>query len=197
MTSTTSPSGVLSNGRATVASLHLAAFLASGFGPAGLSPGFLERLTYSIRCGRLSVMYPLCFSSTLAGKLGGCEYKEQPIVGWKKGIDTRPGDYVSYEMSNNPFVPGDHPLAEAEADEREVNTVWGFASEEEEQEWEDKMRKTEIRDALEVPDGCSTPSDVSLPLEEGERHKCSCPRCHCGPAEGNGATGGTAVARGA
>lgn len=60
----------------------------------------------------------------------GAEYEQQPVVGWKSGIDTRPGDYITWCSSSNPFVPGDHPLAEAAADERTVRTNWLSAEEE-------------------------------------------------------------------
>jgi len=114
----------LPDGLAIVASLHLPAFLSSGFAPATPPPGLLDSITYSVEAERLYITLPPGISDEFGEQLVGAEYEQQPVVGWKSGIDTRPGDYITWCSSSNPFVPGDHPLAEAAADERTVRTNW-------------------------------------------------------------------------
>ena len=119
----------LPDGLAIVASLHLPAFLSSGFAPATPPPGLLDSITYSVEAERLYITLPPGISDEFGEQLVGGEYKQQPVVGWKDGIDTRTGDYVGF-WGSDPYVPGNHPLAEAAADERTVRTNWLSAEEE-------------------------------------------------------------------
>ncbi len=171
------PPGFHPNGLVTVASLGLAAFLSVGFGPGGPPPGFLDSLTYSAASGRLSITFPPDLLDDVGDKIDGGEYKEQPIVGWKDGIDTRPGDYVGFDSSSHPFVPGAHPLAEAATDERLVGTNWLSHAESEEMFGPDVERV----EAQPLPAGYRWPSDDSLPSTE-----CGCPDCRSGGAEEGG-----------
>ena len=163
---TSPPPDVLPNGLATVASLHLPAFLSAGFGPAGPPPGFLARLTYSVHDGRLFVTFPPGLLDGLGDKIGGGEYDEQPVVGWKDGIRTRPVDYVTYSTSSHPFRPGDHPLAEAAADVRLVGTVWDPMSDVDRAKMKVWMRENSPEGAK-VPAGYRCSSNESLPLDGG------------------------------
>lgn len=173
------PPGFHPDGLVTVSSLNLTAYLLFGFGPAGVPPGVLAGLTYSVHEGRLSVTFPPDILDNVHVKIGGGPYKEQPIVGWKAGIDTRPGDYISFCSSSHPFISGDHPLSEAATDVRLVRTNWQSDAE---------ADPVVCVEAQPVPVGNWWPSNDSLPLDEGRRdpNKCGCPSCHPGGSEGEG-----------